>query len=253
MTNGRDGGATTLAAVGGTLVIIPAFNEEDALPGVLAQLATQWPDLDVLVVDDGSRDRTAEVARAAGVLVAPLPFNLGIGGALRTGFRYALRAGYDRAVQFDADGQHDPVDIGALLAALDAGADMAVGSRFNDRGDDYAIGHVRRRAMGLLHLTIRALSGKSFSDTSSGFRAFNRETLTVFATTYPVDYMDSVEALLLALYAGLRVVEVPIQMHDRVAGVASNRNFKLVYHYLRLFVVLVSSASRRGRHAREAS
>jgi glycosyltransferase involved in cell wall biosynthesis len=236
-----------------TLVIIPALNEEDSLPGVLADLAAQWPDLDVLVVDDGSRDRTADVARDAGVMVAPLPYNLGIGGALRTGFRYALRAGYQRAVQFDADGQHDPAEITKLLAVLDEGADMAVGSRFAGEKNDYSVGRVRRRAMTLLRFTLRVLSGRSFSDTSSGFRAFNRETLVLFATTYPVEYMDSVEALLIAVYAGLRVVEVPIQMHDRVAGTASNRNFKLIYHYLRLFVVLLSSASRRGRHAGEAS
>ncbi|MCU1461338.1 MAG: glycosyltransferase family 2 protein [Acidimicrobiales bacterium] len=236
-----------------TLVIIPALNEEDALPGVLADLAAVCPDLDVLVVDDGSRDRTAEVARAAGVLVAPLPYNLGIGGALRTGFRYALRAGYERAVQFDADGQHDPSEIAKLLALLDDGADMAIGSRFAGETNDYRVGLVRRRAMRLLHFTVRMLSGRNFSDTSSGFRAFNRDTLVLFATTYPVDYMDSVEALLLAVYGGLRVAEVPIQMRDRVAGVASNRNFKLIYHYLRLFVVLISSASRRGRHTPEAS
>jgi glycosyltransferase involved in cell wall biosynthesis len=235
------------------LVIIPALNEEAALPGVLADLAAKCPDLDVLVVDDGSRDRTAEVARAAGVLVAPLPYNLGIGGALRTGFRYALRAGYDRAVQFDGDGQHDPAEIAKLLTVLDEGADMAVGSRFAGQKSDYTVGLVRRRAMRLLRFTVRVLSGRSFSDTSSGFRAFNRETLTLFSTTYPVEYMDSVEALLIAVYAGLRVVEVPIQMRRRAAGTASNRNFKLIYHYLRLFVVLISSASRRGRHAGEAS
>ena len=246
-------GSPEAAATPRTLVIIPAYNEEGALPGVLADLARCCPDLDVLVVDDGSRDRTAEVGRAAGVLVAPLPYNLGIGGALRTGFRYALRAGYERAVQFDADGQHDPAEIAKLLAALDAGADMAVGSRFASTASDYSVGRVRRRAMRLLHFTLRVLSGRSFSDTSSGFRAFDRETLTLFATTYPVDYMDSVEALLLAVYAGLRIVEVPVEMRDRTAGVASNRNFKLIYHYLRLFVVLISSASIRGRHTREAS
>ena len=236
-----------------TLVIIPAYNEEDSLPGVLAELAARCPDLDLLVIDDGSSDRTAAVARAAGAMVAPLPYNLGIGGALRTGFRYALRAEYDRAVQFDADGQHEPGEIAKLLALLDDGADMAVGSRFADATSDYSVGLVRRRAMRLLHFTVRVLSGRNFSDTSSGFRAFNRETLTLFATTYPVDYMDSVEALVIAVYAGLRIVEVPVQMRDRVAGVASNRNFKLIYHYLRLFVVLISSASRRGRNTREAS
>ena len=114
-----------------TLIIIPAYNEEDALPAVLVELASRVPQHDVIVVVDGSTDTTASVARAAGVMVAELPFNLGIGGALRTGFRYAERAGYERAVQFDADGQHDPSEIETLLDALDAGADMVVGSRFS--------------------------------------------------------------------------------------------------------------------------
>src|SRR5258708_38646406 len=113
-----------------TLVIIPALNEEDALPGVLADLASTCPELDVLVVDDGSRDRTADVARAAGAMVAPLPYNLGIGGALRTGFRYAIRAGYDRAGQVDADGPPDPAEIAKLRPLLADGADMAIGGPF---------------------------------------------------------------------------------------------------------------------------
>src|SRR3954466_3715473 len=113
-----------------SLVIIPAYNEEEALPATLAELAAIRPDLDVLVVSDGSRDKTAALARAAGVAVVELPFNLGIGGALQTGFRYAVRHGYERAVQFDADGQHDPREIATLESGLDDGAGMVVGSRF---------------------------------------------------------------------------------------------------------------------------
>jgi cellulose synthase/poly-beta-1,6-N-acetylglucosamine synthase-like glycosyltransferase len=113
-----------------TLVVIPAYNEEQSLPGVLKELAEQTPEYDVLVVSDGSVDRTAEVARAAGVFVAELPFNLGIGGAIRTGFKFAVARNYEQAVQFDADGQHDPLAVSRLLAPLDDGADMVIGSRF---------------------------------------------------------------------------------------------------------------------------
>jgi glycosyltransferase involved in cell wall biosynthesis len=228
-----------------TLVIIPAFNEEEALPSVLRDLADRKA-LDVIVIDDGSTDRTAEVAAAEGATVLSLPFNLGIGGALRTGFLFAVRNGYDRAVQFDGDGQHDADEIPTLLDALEDGADMVVGSRFAGEATSYAVGRVRARAMGVLRFTIRTLTGRQFSDTSSGFRAFNREVLEFFARTYPSEYMESVEALLLACAEGFRVTEVPVHMSEREAGQPSNRRLRLVYHYLRLLVVLVASAPRRA-------
>ena len=228
-----------------TLVIIPAFNEEEALPSVLRDLARR-PGLDVIVIDDGSIDRTAAVAADEGATVLSLPFNLGIGGALRTGFLYAVRNGYTRAVQFDGDGQHDADEIPTLLSALDDGADMVVGSRFAGEAATYTVGRVRARAMGVLRFTIRTLTGRQFSDTSSGFRGFNREVLEFFARTYPSEYMESVEALLLACAAGFRVTEVPVHMSEREAGQPSTRRLRLVYHYLRLLVVLVASAPRRA-------
>lgn len=238
-------GSEASAGASPTLVIIPAFNEEEALPGVLAELRKR-PGLDVIVVDDGSVDRTAAVAAAQGVPVLSLPFNLGIGGALRTGFLYAVRHGYGRAVQFDGDGQHDPDEIPALLGALEDGADMVVGSRFAGKSASYTVSRVRARAMGLLRFTMKTLSGQQFTDTSSGFRAFNREVLEYFARTYPSEYMESVEALLLACAAGFRVAEVPVNMSDREAGTPSNRRWRLVYHYLRLLIVLIASAPRRA-------
>lgn len=230
-----------------TLILVPAYNEEEALPGVLKELDAVLPDADVLVVDDGSRDATSQVAREAGVLVATLPFNLGIGGALRTGFRYALRHGYDRAVQFDGDGQHDPREVAALLEALGAGADMVVGSRFAGREATYTVGRARGGAMRLLRLLVMLVAGQRFTDTSSGFRAFNRRAITVFAETYPLEYLDSVEALLLASYAGLSVREVPVRMRARAGGLPSTRNVRLVYHYLRLLMVIAFTLSRRSR------
>ncbi|MBK9178120.1 MAG: glycosyltransferase family 2 protein [Acidimicrobiales bacterium] len=232
---------------GRTLVIIPAWNEEEALPAVLADLARVVPDLDVVVIDDGSADRTAAVGRAAGATVLQLPFNLGIGGALRTGFRYAVDQGYERGVQFDADGQHDPHEIASLLASLDSGVDMAIGSRFAGKPTTYDVGRVRRRAMGVLRFAVKQFSGQSFTDTSSGFRAFSRPVLEFFARTYPSEYMESVEALLLACSAGFRVAEVPVHMRGRDAGAPSTRRFRLAYHYVRLLLVIVVSAPRRRR------
>jgi glycosyltransferase involved in cell wall biosynthesis len=228
-----------------TLIIIPAYNEEDALPPTLKELREYQPNCDVVVVSDGSVDRTAEVGRAAGVVVVELPFNLGIGGALRTGFRYAVAEGYDAAVQFDADGQHDPAHIDTLLRALAEGADMVIGSRFTETSTHYDVSGTRRGAMRLLQVAVRLLAGRRFTDTSSGFRAFNRSVIEFFAGNYPSEYMESVESLILATAEGFDVVETPVDMRQRVGGVASARRLKLVYHYLRLLLVLASSASRR--------
>lgn len=233
-----------------TLIVIPAYNEEKALPAVLGEIVEEVPQHDVLVVADGATDRTAEIAREAGVFVVELPFNLGIGGALRTGFRFAERQGYGRAVQFDGDGQHDPREIKTLLDALESGADMVVGSRFSDRESHYKVGRFRGRAMGLLRLVIQLLSGRRFTDTSSGFRAFSRPVIEYFAHTYPVEYMESVESLLLACYAGFQVAEVPTRMRERVSGPPSTRSLKLAYHYVRLMVVMFTMASYRSRRSR---
>ncbi|GAC1542356.1 MAG: glycosyltransferase family 2 protein [Acidimicrobiales bacterium] len=236
-----------------TIAIIPAFNEEAALPAVLGELGQVAPDLEVVVVSDGSSDRTGEVARRAGVHVVELPYNLGIGGALQTGFRYAARHGYDRAIQFDADGQHDPAQIPTLLAALDGGADLVVGSRFASSESAYRVGRTRGGAMGVIRLGVRLLSGRQFTDTSSGFRGFSKGLIGFFADTYPPEYMDSVEALLLALRSGFAVVEVPVTMRERQAGTPSNRSLRLAYHFVRLAVVMVSGATRHRPLPREAS
>jgi glycosyltransferase involved in cell wall biosynthesis len=238
-----------------TLVILPALNEAAALPDVLRELRRCCPQLDVLVVDDGSADDTAALARAEGVAVACLPFNLGVGGALQTGFRYAVEHGYGRAVQFDADGQHDPSQIATLLARLDEGHDLVVGSRFTAPGHDgsYGVGRVRAGAMGVLRGAVRLLSGRRFTDTSSGFRAFSAPLLAFYADNYPSEYLgDTVEALLLALQGGFRVVEVPVTMRYRAAGTPSTQNLKLAFHYVRALVALLSRTPRR-RGQRQAS
>lgn len=236
-----------------TLVVIPAYNEAEALLPVLEGLARQRPDIDVVVVSDGSTDETAAIARAAGVVVVELPFNLGIGGALRTGFRYAVDQGYRSAVQFDADGQHDPDAIAVITAPLADGADLVIGSRFADGGaPTYAVGRARRFAMKGLERVVRTLVGRRFTDTSSGFRAFSRPMLVFFAHNYPVEYMDSVEALVLANNAGFDVREVAADMHGRTGGAPSTRNWRLLYYYVRLMVVLITSYTRpasRSPHA----
>ena len=176
---------------------------------------------------------------------------MGIGGALRTGFRFAVERGYGRAIQFDADGQHDASQISAILAPLAEGADMVIGSRFAGVGD-YHVGRSRGAAMGILRWSIERLAGQKFTDTSSGFRSFDADMLAMFATDYPIEYMDSAEALVLACRAGFDVREVPVTMRERAGGQASTRSFRLVYHYLRVLVSLANTP-RRPRNAKEAA
>ena len=237
--------STSAAELGRFLVIIPAFNEEIPLPAVLATLRESVPEADVVVIDDGSKDRTAQAAAAGRAQVLQLPYNLGIGGALRTGFRYAVRHGYTRAIQFDADGQHDVGQIRPLLAALEGGADLVIGSRFAEGGGEYDVGRFRGGAMALLRWMVRRSTGTKFTDTSSGFRAFSAPMLRFFADNYPAEYMESVEALLRSHHHGFTVIEIPTTMNERAGGQASNRNVKLIYHFIRLLLV-VSVADRRA-------
>jgi glycosyltransferase involved in cell wall biosynthesis len=233
------------------LVIIPAYNEVASLPRVLAELRSTLPELDVLVVSDGSTDETAAVGRAAGVAVVELPFNLGIGGALRTGFRYAVDEGYGTAVQFDADGQHDPTTVQRLLHAVKDGADLVIGSRFMEGGTPtYHISRLRRLAMRALEWIVWRLVGRRFTDTSSGLRGFSAPMLMYFAEHYPVEYMDSVEALVMASNAGFDVREVPAGMLGRMGGAPSTRGWRLAYYYVRLLVVLLTSYTRPAQRHR---
>lgn len=229
------------------LIVMPAYNEEAAVGDVLDELHRELADVHVLVVDDGSDDHTAALARSHGAIVAPMPFNSGIGGALRCGFRFARRHGYPRVVQFDADGQHDPAEIKAIVDPIDAGADMTVGSRFAGRGA-YDAGRVRGAAMGMLRWGVRLATGRRFTDTSSGFRAFGPAALDLFADHYPYEYMESVEALVMACSNGLDVVEVPVRMRARADGVPSTGRFRLVYHFVRVAMVMVSLTLFRRRY-----
>ena len=225
------------------------------MPRVLPELCRELPDLDVVVVSDGSTDETAQLARAAGVAVIELPFNLGIGGALRTGFRYAAKYGYEAAVQFDADGQHDPHSVVRLLDGVAEGGDLVIGSRFMAGGTPtYRIGRVRRVAMKGLELLVRRIIGQHLTDTSSGFRGFSEPMLAYFAEHYPVEYMDSVEALVIAANAGFTLREVPAGISARIGGAPSTRSWRLAYYYVRLVVVLLTSYSRPShRHRVSAS
>lgn len=228
------------------LVIVPAWNEREALPGVLAELATSLPHADVLVVNDGSTDGTADVARSSGTaMVLDLPLNLGVGGAMRAGYRFAAREGYDAAVQVDADGQHDPADVARVVAALgEEGADVVIGARFAGVGS-YAVRGPRRWAMSVLSWVLSRIAGSRLTDTTSGFRASNRRAIALFADEYPAEYLgDTIESLVIACRAGLTVRQVGVEMRPRAGGTPSHNPAKAALFLGRAMLALVIAVSR---------
>lgn len=218
------------------LVLLPALNEEATVGRVVEKVHTAG--FDACVIDDGSTDRTAERARAAGATVLRLPSNLGVGGALRCGFRYALSRGYDTVVQVDADDQHDPSDIHDLLATMDSeGADMVVGSRFVGGRSTFEVSATRRAAMRVLARRAGSALGHDVHDATSGYRAIGPVLLRRFARDYPTEYLgDTVEALVIAGREGARVVEHPVEMSERTAGVASAGAIASVWYVVRVLL-----------------
>ena len=203
------------------LAIVPALNEADSVGRVVDEIRAADSGFDILVVDDGSRDETAEVALAHGARVVRLPFNLGIGGAVQTGYRYAREHSYDVAVQIDADGQHDPAELRALLAPLAAGeADVAIGSRFADVRS-YRMPATRRIGTRVFATLISLVVGQRVADTTSSFRAVSRRAIRLFAADYPHGFLETVEATVFAARHGLRIVEVPVRMRARASGRSS--------------------------------
>ncbi len=225
-----------------TLVAIPALNEAATLARVVEEVREAVPQVDVLVVDDGSTDGTAQVAAAAGAEVLVLPFNVGVGGAMRTAFRYARLHGYDAVVQVDADGQHVPAHIPELLQALE-GASVVIGGRF---GTGYQARGPRRWAMALLARSLSHVCKTPLTDTTSGFRAADAAAISLFADHYPAEYLgDTVESLVMAARAGLVVREVPVQMRPRQGGEASHSPLRATLHLGRAMLALYVALGSR--------
>jgi glycosyltransferase involved in cell wall biosynthesis len=203
-----------------TLIIVPAFNEAGNLPKLLDELSSYRDRYDVLVVDDGSRDDSAQLARERNVRVVRLPANLGIGGAVQTGFKYALAKEYEVVVQLDGDGQHDPIWLDDVTAPILQGeANCVIGSRYLRKNFDreYKTPFLRRIGMLFSSLILFLASGRWITDTTSGFRALDRQALIFFSNDYPIDHPEA-EALLMLLQKGFVIKEVPIKMRSRQAG-----------------------------------
>jgi len=228
------------------LIIIPAFNEAESIPGVISDLKANLSIADILVVDDGSMDATARIASELGVNVLKLPFNVGIGGAMQAGYLYAQRRGYDIAVQFDGDGQHLAQEVKKLLQpVVDGNADIALGSRFLGLGD-YKPSFSRKVGIKVFSTILSCILGTPVTDTTSGFRAVNRRVIEFYSHTYPDDYPE-VEALVLLHKAGMRIAEVPVHMRDRASGQSSITAVRSVYYMVKVLLAVFIDLLKKTR------
>lgn len=226
------------------IAIVPAFNEERNVVKVLEELYKLDPGLEVVVVSDGSTDRTAEVAAAAGAHVVRLPFNLGIGGAVQTGFRFAWEGGYELAVRLDGDGQHDPAQLAAVVAPVAAGeADLAIGSRFIGEGG-YRSTTARRIGIRVLAWVVSRIAKQRLTDPTSGFQALNGRAIKLFAADLPTDYPE-VEGLVIAVRHGLRIREVPVTMREREHGRSSIGTLGSIYYMAKVLLAIFVDLFRR--------
>ena len=227
------------------VALVPAYNEAESIGRVIDEIRAFDDELEVVVVDDASTDETAAVAAGRGAHVVRLPFNLGIGGAVQTGFRYADEHGFDLVVRVDGDGQHDPAQLGVLLdPLLNDEADIIVGSRFASKGG-YRSSRSRRFGIGILARSVSLLVGRRVTDPTSGFQALNRLAIRLFAADYPHDYPE-VEATVMVFKHRLRLKEVPVTMRERAAGRSSIGALASVYYMVKVLLAIVVAMFRRN-------
>lgn len=230
------------------LIVMPAYNEEESLPGLIAELKEFSPEIPILVVDDHSDDRTVLVAKRSGATVLEMPFNLGVGGAMRAGFKYASEHGFEVVIQLDADGQHPPSHLPDLLDGLH-GSDVVVGARFAGRGS-YSARGPRRWAMTLFARVLSRLLGVHLTDVTSGFRASGSRAVRFFSCEYPQEYLgDTIESLVMAGRAGLTITQVPVEMRPREFGQPSQSPFRSAVYLFRASVALIFILMRRPPRA----
>jgi glycosyltransferase involved in cell wall biosynthesis len=236
----------------GILIAIPAWNEEGSIASVVTSVREQRPDADVLVVNDGSTDLTEFAALGSGARVVSLPFNVGVGGAMRTAFLYAKREGYQALVQVDADGQHDPADLDQLIEGLQD-ADVVVGTRFHPKSM-YFVGGPRRWAMVLLSKALSWMNKGTISDPTSGFRSAGPKAIELFAVEYPADYLgDTVGSLAIAIRNGLIIRETPVTMYFRQIGRPSKNALWSALYLGRASLAIIATGLRGSQTPREDS
>lgn len=226
------------------IIIIPAFNEADNLPGLLMDIRQKCPHYDVIVINDCSTDKTEEVCINFSVNHINLPVNLGIGGAVQCGYKYAYYNGYDIAVQVDGDRQHDPLFIRLLVEKLQEGNNLCIGSRFIIK-NYFCSSKTRRCGIIILSVLIRVFSKHIITDPTSGFRACDRKAMEYFTEYYPQDYPEP-ETIVALLKNKFAVTEVPVIMNERQEGKSSITKIKSIYYMLKVsLAIIISSFSRR--------
>lgn len=231
-----------------SLVLIPAYNEAARIGGVVESIRRVAPEMPVLVVNDCSKDDTSRISRISGAIVVTHPSNMGYGAAIQTGYKYALAKNYDYLVQLDADGQHDPSCIPKLLEPVMQGsADIAIGSRF--LGNSYKPPLARRFAMAIFRKIVSMVTGRVFTDTTSGFQAFNRDVIKFFCTdVFPVDYPDA-DILIMLHRAGFRMIEVPVRMFENSEGKSMHGGFKPIYYMFKMLLsISVTLMRAKGKN-----
>ena len=228
------------------LVVMPAFNEAAVIARVIAEVRAILPGVHVLVVSDGSTDRTVAVARGAGAQVLELPFNLGVGGAMRLGFRYAVENHYPVTVQLDSDGQHNAADVPALVEQLNE-HDVVIGARFAGEGD-YTVRGARKWAMRFLSRILSTALATNLTDTTSGFKAHGPRAVALFAQDFPAEYLgDTIESLVTGHRGGLTFTQVGVAMRERAEGSPSHNQLKSAVYLGRAFFALMIAFLRPRR------
>lgn len=228
------------------LIIIPAYNEEKSIAKVIAGLKAANPIFDCVVINDGSKDDTQGVAEASGLAtVIQLPSNIGIGGAVQTGFKYALYMDADYAVQFDGDGQHLAREIPKILSPLQSGEyDVCIGSRFLEKTEGFRSTFMRRIGIRIFEIMSQLLINRRISDSTSGFRAYNKQAIAFLAANYPTDYPEP-EAVILLGKNDFRIAEVPVEMIERQTGQSSISGLKSAHYMVKVVLAMLMTSQRQ--------
>ncbi len=220
------------------LVIIPAYNEAENIVNTVNELTSECPDVDYIIVNDCSQDNTKQICESHGFNYISLPINLGIGGGIQTGYKYAVEYGYDVAIQFDGDGQHNAKYISSLVEPIEKGeASLVIGSRFIDK-EGFQTSFMRRMGIGLLGFALRICGGVKITDATSGFRAVSKDLIEFFAKNYAQDYPEP-ESIIAARLSGFSIKEVPVVMNERTAGVSSINPLKSVYYMIKVTLAIL--------------